>query len=92
VVKGLFLAALAGAGAMYLMDPVSGKMRRGQAVHLWFENKNEVYEGAGKAADSATKVTAGLADRVSTATYGPQQSGKGDANSATGGVDQHVVA
>jgi gas vesicle protein len=44
--RRLFLGAVLGAGAMYLLDPDKGHERRRQALNLWAENKDQVLETA----------------------------------------------
>jgi gas vesicle protein len=42
VVKGFLIGAAAGAMAVYFFDPDSGEDRRGRAMSLWDENKDQV--------------------------------------------------
>ncbi len=51
------LGLIVGAGAMYFLDPDSGSQRRQQALHLWAENKDDVYQTAQKAASQVQEAS-----------------------------------
>jgi gas vesicle protein len=77
--KRLLIGAALGVGVMYFLDPVRGKQRRRQALDLWHENKDDVFDGvrtateqvqvaSHQAASAASKVTSAIGERVEQAT------------------------
>ena len=77
--KRLLIGAALGVGVMYFLDPVRGKQRRRQALDLWHENKDDVFDGvrtateqvqvaSHQAASAASKVTSAIGERMEQAT------------------------
>jgi gas vesicle protein len=77
--KRLLIGAALGMGVMYFLDPVRGKQRRRQALDLWHENKDDMFDGvrtateqvqvaSRQAASAASKVTSAIGERVERAT------------------------
>lgn len=76
------MGAAIGAGAMYFLDPVTGEARRRQARSFWRENKDDILEvarttseqasdAAGKAADTVSKVSSSLGEKIGGASSEP---------------------
>ncbi len=98
--KRFILGAAVGAGAMYLLDPDSGPTRRRQAMSLWAENKDQVFETARttsqqvqSASQQAATVATKAADTASkVAAAGAEKvsgaKSEGDGNKAAGEIDQ----
>ena len=85
--KRLLLGAALGAGAMFFLDPVSGKQRRRQALHLWNENKGDVLEGARTASgqvQEASRQAASAASSVTSAVGELVEKATADDNASTG--------
>jgi gas vesicle protein len=77
--KRLLIGAALGLGVMYFLDPALGKQRRRQALDLWHENKDDIFDGvrtateqvqvaSRQAAGVASKVTSAIGERVEQAT------------------------
>jgi gas vesicle protein len=75
-VKGFLIGATAGAMAMYFFDPDSGENRRGRAMSVWDENKDQVLKtsrifteqvksGSEQVAAVATKAGQAVAQKAS---------------------------
>ena len=52
MVKAMLMWTAAGAGAIYLLDPAKGADRRRRARQLWSENKDQIVDQVGKAAET----------------------------------------
>jgi gas vesicle protein len=68
--KRLLIGAALGVGVMYFLDPVRGKQRRRQALDLWHENKDDIFDGvrtASEQAQVASRQAASAASKVMSA-------------------------
>ena len=70
MVKAMLLWTAVGAGAIYLLDPAKGADRRRRARQLWSENKDQIVDQVGKAADTASTLTATVVEKATSAVGG----------------------
>ena len=88
----MLILAAAGAGAVYLLDSNKGPDRRRRALQLWAENKDQVLGAAGWATGRASTLGSMAVEKAS-GTRGVIDAGAStDPNTATGDINEHVVA